>query len=373
MIMGTRKRSKNYIGLWSETMELSRDDTKRTKGFAVLLMVFLHLFQRLDYEGLFSPLLYVAGKPLVFYIALLADCCVAIFCFCSGYAQYVQYEKAPHGLYKSTLIRTGGVLLNYWIVVILSACCGLLFGVADVIPGSVSEFLSNFFLISKSYNGAWWFMFTYILLMLLSPLTNWITKHTPAWLLTAASCICFVAAHFGVENSEWYAASSLQWFITQALLLLRSLFPYFCGCIFAKKRLYSKIKNYLSRYNRHAVNLMALVTILVLLVFHAFIRTSAVAPFTGVILIVAFNLISFGKVGKATFGFFGKHATNIWLTHMFFYVDRLGALVYKAKYPLLIFLLMLALTVLASYCINFIYHPVLKIYNCLLRRERRTA
>ena len=66
-------------------MEFSKNDSKMLQGLSVLAMVWLHLFDR-DYTGLFSPVLFVGGVPLSFYLGQLSDFCVFGFAFLSGYA-----------------------------------------------------------------------------------------------------------------------------------------------------------------------------------------------------------------------------------------------------------------------------------------------
>lgn len=52
--------------------------------------------------------------------------------------------------------------------------------------------------------------------------------------------------------------------------------------------------------------------------------------------------------------FLGKHSTNIWLVHVFFYAIIFKDLVFKAKYPILILLFMLLLCIATSYVVMFI-------------------
>lgn len=65
-------------------MELTKKQVSITKGVAILFMLLLHLFCTKDYQGLFTPLIMIKGVPLVYYLALFWDGCVAIYCFCSG-------------------------------------------------------------------------------------------------------------------------------------------------------------------------------------------------------------------------------------------------------------------------------------------------
>ena len=65
-------------------MELTKQDTKMTKGLAIVFMVILHLFCRKT-DLPYSCIKLGSGIPLVYYIGLIGDCCVAIYCFCSGW------------------------------------------------------------------------------------------------------------------------------------------------------------------------------------------------------------------------------------------------------------------------------------------------
>ena len=86
----------NMEFLWNNLTDktdsgLTRYDTKMLQGLSVLAMVVLHLFDSVDFQGLYTPLLYLAGKPVIFYFAQLSDFCVMGFAFCSGYGLYKKY------------------------------------------------------------------------------------------------------------------------------------------------------------------------------------------------------------------------------------------------------------------------------------------
>ena len=56
----------------------------------------------------------------------------------------------------------------------------------------------------------------------------------------------------------------------------------------------------------------------------------------------------------------GKHSTNIWLTHMFFYLTLFEGLVFQARYPAFVFLLMIVLCLSTSWIIEHIYGKFVK-------------
>lgn len=95
-------------------MELTKQQIKITKGIAILFMLLLHLFCTKNYQDLYTPILFIKGIPLVYYLALFGDCCVAIYCFCSGYGLLISYKKDRECYFKNNLIRIGKLYINYF-------------------------------------------------------------------------------------------------------------------------------------------------------------------------------------------------------------------------------------------------------------------
>ena len=77
-------------------MELTKKDTKMLQGLSVLAMVWLHLFDTNNYQGLFQPLLFIGDLPVSFFLGQLSDFCVFGFAFCSGYAHMLLFEQKDY-------------------------------------------------------------------------------------------------------------------------------------------------------------------------------------------------------------------------------------------------------------------------------------
>ncbi len=343
-------------------MELSKSDTKMTKGLAILFMVLLHLFARktnLPYECIKLG----NGVPLIYYFGLFGDCCVAIYCFCSGYAMQLILEKAKSlkEYYKGRLKSLLKFLTNYWIVLILFVIVGLITGDSDV-PGSFKNFVLNFFLL-RSYNGAWWFVLIYVILVLLSgTMYSMVKKYNPI-IINVLFIIIYGLAYIQrmkvVINVGIVSVDSV---LSILALLGTSILPFVWGMYFYKYKLFTKIRLYLN--NHISNNLLVVISILALIIMiiaHGIVQSLIVAPFTGLITIVLFNVVKKSEWINKIFLFFGEHSTNIWLTHMFFYAVIFKNLVFTVKYPLLILLFMLAITIGVSYVINLIYKPLCKL------------
>jgi hypothetical protein len=142
--------------------------------------------------------------------------------------------------------------------------------------------------------------------------------------------------------------------------------------IFAREQFYSKMEAILCRVNVKLRYLFWGLVLCALVLLHSFfIKSYGIAPFTGIGFICAFRGLPKPKWLQKILLYFSKHSTNIWLVHMIFYLNLFPSLVFVPRLPApLIFLWLLALCLASSYCINLIYHPLLKGFSRLLRQEK---
>lgn len=340
-------------------MELTSKDNQMAKGVAILGMLMLHLFCRvgvLPYE----PQMYVGGTPLVYFLGLFGDLCVPTYCFCSGYAQMILREKEQDMYFRQSGTRLMKFLLNYWIVLIVFSLVGLLFDKSGQIPGSLGVFLGNLFLVRLSYNGAWWFVLTYVFLVALSPTMMNFVRQFPSWVVFIGSgTIYFVSYVLRFAYVIDISNSVLSWFYDQALLLGTSQFAFLVGMLFQKNQTMSKLR--CAPVSPILRNVCCILIPIAMFLLHATERSLIIAPITGLSTIVCFHTIDKPNWLCNVALFLGKHSTNIWLVHMFFYLVLFKDFIFIAKYPLLILLLMLAICIAVSYGINLIYRPAVKL------------
>lgn len=305
------------------------------------------------------------GVPLVYYIGLFADQCVAIYCFCSGYATRLISDKTASAkdYYIGRLKSILRLLINYWIVLILFSIVGLATK-NEVMPNSIIDFAKHFFLIEKSYNGAWWFVLIYILLVLSSRVISVIIDKIHPIIINVLLLGLYVVAYYqrivGVIN---FNNQVLSWFINKVIMYIISLLPFVWGMYFYKYKLFTKIRTFIDtkKIPNAVVAIASCVVILVMIVGHGIVPNEMVQVFTGIVTIVLFNIVKKGKALEGVLLFLGKHSTNIWLTHMFFYNVLFVNFVFIAKYPIAIFVFMMALTIGSSYIINLINKPLSKL------------
>lgn len=97
-----------------------------------------------------------------------------------------------------------------------------------------------------------------------------------------------------------------------------------------------------------------------MIIAHGFVQTLFVAVFTGIAFICIFNLMDKPKWLNKLLDYLGDHSTNMWLTHMFFYMIYFKELVFAPTYSFLIFPWLVILCLGSSYLINLIYKPIIK-------------
>ena len=328
------------------------------QGLSVLAMVVLHLFDRLDFQGLYYPLLYFMGKPIVFYFAQLSDFCVMGFAFCSGYGlykQYVRYGNDGKKYFKNRLNGIWKLLVNYWIVLIGFSIVSLLIGNGSRIPGTIWEFMGNLTTINTSYNGAWWYLFVYIILVISSPVVFRLCNRLPMWFnLGIAFCI-YCSAYY-----VRFSMPDKNWCLTKYGLLGMTYFEFLIGTMVCKNAWLEKIKYCITdKMPKWAKVTGAFAIIIVLLIGHTLIIPSLfIAPFTGGMIILIFSTWEKTELIKKLFLFLGKHSTNIWLIHMFFYHAIFINFVYIGRYSIA-----LIVKVVVSKNIYFLFVQVIRYYS----------
>lgn len=340
-------------------MELSKNRVKQTKGIAILFMLLLHLFCTKSYEGLYTPIIMIGEIPLVYYLALFGDCCVAIYCFCSGYGLMISYNNNQEEYRKNNLIRILKLYINFWIILLLFiVILGPIMGQADKYPGDFKTFFLTVIAISPAYNGVWWFITTYILLVLISPITNkLIVKYNAIGIISLSFIFYFFAYTQRIKGVLIFDNEILCWLIRQIALFGTSQFPFVVGSIFAQKKIYSKLYNIFQKIKYK--NILGIILIILMIVAHGFIETLFVAVFTGIAFICIFNLIDKPRWLSKLLDYLGDHSTNMWLSHMFFYMIYFKELVFYPRYSIFIFAWLVILCLISSYLINLIYKLII--------------
>ena len=325
-------------------MDITKRDSKMLKGVAILSMLMLHLFCRRENLP-YTPLLWIGGTPLIYYFALFGDICVAVYCFVSGYAHYMQSSEAEIKKRWKHLLH---FFIPFWVVAAVFSLIGLLAGNAEI-PGSLTKFALNCLTIQNSYNGAWWYSRKFV-------------ERCPAWLVMLLT-FEFYTVGYGIRFWGGGACDSmvLSWLITHIGLLGTSYFPYMIGMLFCKKQVISLLRQQTAAIGRRTMQIITLIIFVCMIVAHGIVPPLFVAFITATVTIILLCICPLPKWATDVLCYFGEHSTNIWLVHMFFYGSLFGGLAFRAKYPIPVFMLLLALSLAASYGIKWLCKPILKL------------
>lgn len=340
-------------------MEITVNQSKILQTIAILMMLFLHLFNR-SYDELFVPLIFIGKLPLSYYLSTFCDACVPIFCFVSGYGLFFTYNKNEATYKKNNLRRIFKLYINYWIILILFAVfLGLLLN-KEGMPGSLTKFISNFLAVSNSYNGAWWFFFTYMLLIYSSNLIfKLVNKEVPFLLLFFALSFYLLAFYFRIYKPNLFENTFFNWIQEQVSLYGCSFLPFLIGVMSLKYKWNTKVSLLFDKIKPKSS--VAILGIIILIVIHGIIPNFIIAPFIAVAFIFMFNQIKLSDNVVKWILKLSVHSTNLWLIHMFYYQIYFKDFIYSPKYVGLIFVLLIGCCVLSSYFINKLYKPILKL------------
>lgn len=333
---------------------MTREESKRLQGLSVLAMVCLHLFDTLAYSDLFTPLIMLKGFPLVFYFAQISDFCVMGYAFCSGYAHMTIFHQKNY--YKKRLISLLSLYCNFWIILVLFSLVSIAVGQSSFMPGSFMTFLKTFTTISPAYNGAWWYLPVYAVIVFISPLVLRAAEKMNSVAVLFISLAVYIGGYFlRFKYSTPYEV--INWFGPFGT----TFFEYMVGVICCKEKAFERLEKLISKLKPTWICVISSVVFAAMLLGHTLVvRSLIIAPLTGFVIICILKFCPRPRFVDRILGFFGTHSTNIWFTHMFFYLVLFPNLVYVAKYPILIFLFMLAICVAVSYGINLIYYPLNK-------------
>ena len=312
---------------------ITKKQSVMIQGIAVLLMMYHHFFLNPS-----ELALSYGNIELVKSTAWFGKICVGMFAFVSGYGIYyglsaLQNERLLTALrlsYRSILLRLLRLFGKYWYVLLVFKAID--FGIRKE-PFYPAEFWKNFFAIDVSYNGTWWYMQQYVLMMLLAPLLHLLfasfrekERRTKRIFYGAIMAVGIVTGFFlWLQDPEGFLA-----FIHELRPSFLAIF--FVGYLFSRFSVYKKISEKISIEKMPGIlkAVIGLVLIAAMVGLRIWVTPDpsfarydfVIVPIfvTGVLL-----LLEQVKVLAEASLFVGKYATYMWLIHtfLFAYTEKL--------------------------------------------------
>lgn len=330
------------------------------------MMLFLHLFNTPERAAECYNLLYIGDKPLSLLLSRIGGMCVPIYIFISGYGLAASWQKQPnHQLHP--LKRIWRLFGMYWTVFLLFIPLASYIRPSEY-PGSIGEFVLNFFCLTYSYNGEWWFLRSYILMVLFSP---WIIgcmmrgkKQRKSMIIVAAISYMVWAV---LSKTHWmqdfYVMDVVKNFLHIYFSFVFGVWLFCTGGVF---RLRTKLDT-LSANRRCWVIAtgIALPLILCFVYEKMFIKAIAMMP-----LLPFYLMLNRAGWVKYVLCYLGRHSTYMWLTHSFFCYYLFHDYIYGLRYPALMFGVLIMLALISSYVCKWVHDGVAHLFSKLYLRTR---
>lgn len=330
-------------------MELTKTDSLAIKGIAICLMLCWHLFYCPNPVGIeFGDITKAVG--------IVGDTCVSMFVFISGYGLSKAYLRvfneteqcliATTGSFPFILKRLVKFYTNFWFVFFLFVPIGVyLFNIPIIhqdegMSTNIQRILINLFL-GGSYNPNWWFNGLIVVLYVLFPVIYPSVRYSPLVSMVGAMLLVniefyFVPVYIGIYVfvfilGIYLSINGRQ--LTEALRLNKiSVFLKLLFCVFLFGGVIFELLQFEERVGRTiystGIRLYNFLTIL----FVAF---------------VVYGL-RYLKFVYSFFSMLGKHSANIYWTHQFIFYFWFPDFIFSPRNPLLIFMLLLTVSLLAS-------------------------
>lgn len=336
--------------------KMGKDTTTQLKGIAILLMLWLHLFSNEEQTlACINTIWFWNGMPLAVVLKKICSICVQMYIFLGGYGLAKTYERAAvTGGNMDNAKRVWRLYVNYWVVFLLFYPLGMIFNPA-LFRTDIADFLLNFSSLKYSINGAWWFLLPYAMLTLLSGAMIkrlYLSGKAFSAVTLLATLLLYVSAYLlldivgsGDDLPRLCARAGLRFFTL--------LFVFVVGILFAKHGIFERLKAraYADAKSSTVNTVISVLALLLVLLKLSIGSSSLLNPWFVFILIPCYAVCRHPACVESVLGFFGRHSTNMWLTHYFFCHYIFGDMIYTLRYPLLIYFVLCLLSLAASYVI----------------------
>lgn len=357
-----------------KSFELTLNETKVIKGVALLLMLIHHFFSFPDWinsgnEFIGIPFL---ESTIEFYIGTFGKMCVTIFLFLTGYGLFYSYQKK--NAYPYSLKKLGVFLINYWLILCLIFIPLQLLN--SSFEFSLKSFILNLVGLRSDYIMFAWYVRLQIAIVIVFPLLKRLIKTNLIQSLVYGICIPVMLRIVVTTLMNRVSILSDNTFLVLFNEFLVYLPFLLSGYIFAKFKLYSKMKHYLPIF-------LDKWYVYVILIIGTMIGRNLLPMLLELIYIPTFifSIISLIRMINHQWltnglGFLGEHSLNLWFLHAMFFgkTAYLQRIAYYPKISVLIILWVLILLIPVSILINKMMEKIkLIIFSLNFNQEFRLS
>lgn len=331
---------------------MTKQETQIMKGVAILLMIFLHLFNQMSNVELCRSFIYIGDIPFVYWLSAAANP-VAFFLILSGYGMHFIHVRGKGDIHRWN--RIGKLYLHWGGILVLFTIPSFIYTGRYYVD--FQQIISNYTAFNTPWYGEGWFLFPFICLSLLSP---WIFKLTDRykvrWILPISfllgTCTSFIISRYGAQylyKNHW---------LYNPFLILHLAPSFIFGAMLQRTGFIHKMQE---KYNSRWLWLALILVVIIVCVT----RTAAWGPLYAMAFIVLFLSAPRWQWVDKGLMLLGNHSMNMWLIHAWFCYYIFHDLTYSLGYPLLIYIALIVISLLCSYLVNAICSlPLFIIEKC---------
>ena len=321
---------------------MDKQQSTQLKGIAILMMLWYHLFYREEVAELCTPLLFISDEPVA---RMVARACypVSFFLILSGYGLSFLYRQGRLGL-KSQLLRLLRLYIHYWVVLLIFVTIGFFVNPERYIIDPV-HLAANITGLHCTYNGETWFLLPYAIICLLAvgfmPWLFRIDNWRKALLLVVGYAVCFGGIKVLLAQTDM--ERTLFIFLLQLVFVVTNLFYFALGVL-----LFRLISHYGPSLRILRKQWLAGALLLLLMVVKSQFKVTLADGLYAFLFIVLFLQLHVGRRTAKVLENIGRHSMPMWMTHT----------IYGFRYPVLIFIALVAVSYLSSFPILWLSKKV---------------
>lgn len=376
---------KNKIGT-SDNFSFTREDTKIVKGFAILLMLMHHLWPFPDRiaGGELHSLFGISGESLVYIFGYFGRICVSLFFLLGGYGIYLQSKKQGFSILKS--IKR--LYLAYWkVFVVFIPIAFLLFAHQGqycensgiwAIYGDFkwSEIIKNFFGVSSTLNGEWWFLASYVVAIITFPFWKYIFEKISVYkgiliVIAVNLLMTYVLPALGNIPELGYLNNS---YLYRTFLCQQGCF-YSCfliGIMFAQNDWFNKIRLLLREHFQINLSTSFIALISIVFIRHYTALESLDILFAPAVTICVIEITRRLPIVARALSALGHHSTTIWLTHSYwcYYFYPFVKIVVWSRWAVPSYIILVTMSYIAACCFDYIWARISSSYSLFLAKNQ---
>ena len=324
---------------------MSKDESLMLKGIAILMMIFLHLFNQIDNVALCSPIIFIGEEPLVY---ILRKACnpVPVFMILSGYGMYLVTIKGDNHRWTRLL----KLMIHYWIITLIFVGIGHSID-PERYPGNYTNIVQNITGYQTTYNDEMWFLMPFILVSIATPLIiNVLNRNKWYYNIMFALILYFAAAKCEGLFGSFLRNNHGLLILLNSLILL---FNFVLGVEAARHKFFTRLKAKLQ-----SVSHIRIYTFFVIIGLILFQFVFSYNVFYSFCLIAGILMLQIGQSFKNILVRLGNNSMNMWMIHTYFCYYMFKDFIYGFEYPIIIFIVLTAISYISSIIINQLTAPI---------------